>query len=73
MSREAESEAVWESMNPRENDLEDSSQFWAVMVSRNGEEIVTIESNCFSGREISLEDERVIEMAARHLLAFIGH
>ena len=45
---------------------------WAVTVSRSGEEIVTIESNCLSGREISQEDENAIRTAALHLLAFIG-
>jgi hypothetical protein len=45
---------------------------WAVTVSRNGEQIVTIESNCLSGRDISSKDEATIEDCARHLLAFIG-
>lgn len=45
---------------------------WAVTVSRDGEEIVTIESNCLSGREISAEDEETIRTAARALLGFIG-
>lgn len=46
---------------------------WAVTVSRNGEELVTIESNCLSGKpEFSAEDERVIREAAAHLKAFIG-
>lgn len=45
---------------------------WAVTVFRNGEEIVTIESNHLSGREISPEDEEAIRTAALNLLAFIG-
>jgi hypothetical protein len=45
---------------------------WAVTVSRGGEEIVTIESNCLSGSELSPEDEDTIRTAASHLLAFIG-
>lgn len=45
---------------------------WSVTVSRDGEEIVTIESNCLSGREISAADEDAIRTAARHLLSFIG-
>jgi hypothetical protein len=45
---------------------------FAVSVERNGEEIVRIESNCLSGREISAEDEETIRTAAHHLLAFIG-
>lgn len=49
-----------------------STQHWAVTVSRNGEDIVTIESNCLSGREITAEDEHAIRTAAYHLLAFIG-
>lgn len=47
------------------------TQFWAVSVERNGENIVTIESHCLSGRDISPEDARVIEMAADHLLSFL--
>lgn len=45
---------------------------WAVTVSRSGDEIITIESNCLSGREISAADEQTIRTAARHLLSFIG-
>ncbi len=45
---------------------------WSVTVSRNGEEIVTIESNSLSGREIGPEDGAAIRTAARHLLSFIG-
>lgn len=48
------------------------SDHWAVTVSRNGEEIVTIESECLAGREISEADEEAIRTAAHHLLAFIG-
>lgn len=47
-------------------------EHWAVTVLRSGEEIVTIESNCLSGREITPEDEETIRIAVRHLLAFIG-
>jgi hypothetical protein len=49
-----------------------STQHWAVTVERNGENVVTIESNCLSGREISEEDEEVIRNCAYHLLSFIG-
>lgn len=49
-----------------------ATQHWAVTVSRNGEDIVTIESNCLSGREIGPEEELAIRIAANHLLAFIG-
>ena len=52
--------------------MTETTQHWAVTVERNGEKIVTIESYCLSGREISEEDERVIRMAANHLLGFVG-
>lgn len=45
---------------------------WVVSVERNDERVVTIESNCLSGRDLSEEDERVIKLTARHLLAFVG-
>jgi hypothetical protein len=45
---------------------------WAVTVERDGEQVVTIESNCLSGRDISPEDEEAIRASAHHLLAFIG-
>lgn len=48
------------------------AEHWAVTVYREGEEIVTIESNCLSGRELTPEDEAAIRTAANHLLAFIG-
>jgi len=47
-------------------------QHWSVTVEREGERVVTIESECLSGREISPEDEDAIRTAAHHLLAFIG-
>jgi len=50
----------------------ETTDHWSVTVERNGKNIVTIESNCLSGREISEEDERVIRRCACHLLAFIG-
>lgn len=51
----------------------EETQFWAVTVSRNGDDLVTIETNCLSGKpEFSEEDARVIRMAAEHLSAFIG-
>jgi hypothetical protein len=49
-----------------------STQSWAVSVERDGENIVTIASNCLGGRDLSAEDERVIRMAAEHLNAFVG-
>lgn len=47
-------------------------EHWAVTVQRNGETVVTIESNLISGRELQPGDEAVIEQAARHLLGFLG-
>lgn len=45
---------------------------WAVTVERNGERVVTIESNCLSGRDLSPEDQEAIRTAAQHLLSFVG-
>lgn len=45
---------------------------WSVSVFRNGENVVTIESNCLSGRNLSAEDEATVRDCARHLLAFVG-
>lgn len=45
---------------------------WSVAVARSGEQVVCIESNCLSGRDISYEDETVIRSAAHSLLGFIG-
>lgn len=48
-------------------------QHWAVSVSRNGENLVTIESNCLAGKpDFSAEDKQCIRDCARNLLAFIG-
>ena len=45
---------------------------WAVTVRADGEELVTIETNFLSGRDLTSADEDLIETAAKHLLAFIG-
>jgi hypothetical protein len=46
---------------------------WAVTIWRNGEEVITIETACLSGRVIiTPADEEVIRIAARNLLEFIG-
>ena len=45
---------------------------WAVTVERSGERVVTIDTNCLSGRELEPDDEEAIREAAHHLLAFIG-
>lgn len=48
-------------------------EHWSVTVTRNGEPLVTIETDCLSGKpEFSEEDEETIRDAARHLLSFIG-
>jgi hypothetical protein len=49
-----------------------SNESWAVTVERNGENIVTVSSNCLSGRDLQDGDERTIRTAAEHLLSFIG-
>lgn len=48
------------------------NEHWSVSVERNGELVVTIETNCLSGRDISDADAETIRTAARHLLSFIG-
>lgn len=50
----------------------EKAEHWAVAVSRNGEAIVTLESNCMSGRDISEEDARIVRLAAEHLRSFIA-
>jgi hypothetical protein len=46
---------------------------WSVNVSMNGESLVTIESNCLSGKpEFTEAEAQVIRDAATHLKAFIG-
>lgn len=47
-------------------------EHWSVTVERKGQQVVTIEQGCLSGREISKDDEQAIRSAAHHLLAFIG-
>ena len=45
---------------------------WAVTVSVEGNEVVTIESNCLSGIENVTDYRKEIIEAAENLLAFIG-
>ena len=45
---------------------------WAVTVERDGEKVVTIETNCLSGRDLVPGDHEAIRTAAHHLLSFIG-
>jgi hypothetical protein len=47
-------------------------EHWAVSVDANGENILRIESNCVSGRELTSDDEQLIRNCAHHLLAFVG-
>lgn len=54
------------------NELGPRADHYAVTVRRNGDEIVTIETNCLSGRQISSADEKAIRWSARQLLGFIG-
>lgn len=49
-----------------------ADKHWSVTVSRHGEEIVTIEPDCLSGRDCTPEDEAAIRVAACTLLGFIG-
>lgn len=48
------------------------TQSWAVTVERNGEQVVTIASNCLAGRDLSSEDEQTIRDCAEHLRSFVG-
>ena len=46
---------------------------WGVDVRINGEDILTIESNCLFGKsDLSDSELKVIRTAAKHLLAFAG-
>jgi hypothetical protein len=45
---------------------------WGVSVDVDGENILRIESNCLSGRNLSEEDLELIRMCARNLLSFAG-
>lgn len=50
----------------------DAHGHWRVTVETGTDQIVCIETECLSGREISDADEATIREAAHHLLAFIG-
>jgi hypothetical protein len=47
-------------------------QHWAVSVTVDGANVLTIESNFLSGVDNIADHEETIETAALHLLAFIG-
>jgi hypothetical protein len=50
-----------------------SGKHWAVMVYRNGENLLTIESNSLAGKpEFNDDEAQCIRDCGRHLLAFIG-
>lgn len=51
----------------------DSIHHWGVDVRVNHELILTIESNCLSGKgELTEKEEETIRLCAEHLLAFVG-
>lgn len=45
---------------------------WAVSVFSDGETVLTIESNCVCGRDLSDDDKQLVRDCAQHLLAFVG-
>ena len=47
-------------------------EHWGVDVRVNGAQVLTIESNCVYGKQLTDDEEEVIREAARHLLAFVG-
>lgn len=57
---------------PSQTSTKETTKHWSVTVERNGETVVTIESNCLSGRDLSAEDERTILLVSEHLRAFVG-
>jgi hypothetical protein len=51
----------------------DQVQHWGVDVRVNGETILTIESNCLSGKSnLTDAEDDMIRLAANHLLSFAG-
>lgn len=53
-------------------DVDQLPEHWSVTVEANAETLLTISSQHVAGRELTGSDEKIIEGAARHLLAFIG-
>jgi hypothetical protein len=47
-------------------------QHWGVDVRVNGKHVLTIESNCVFGKDLSDIDKDAIRLAASHLMAFVG-
>jgi len=45
---------------------------WGVDVRINGTRVLTIESNCLSGRDLSEEELNTVGTCGNHLLAFSG-
>lgn len=52
--------------------LTDGTDHWSVSVWRNGDNVVTIESNFMSGRDLIDGDAEFIRNCATNLLAFVG-
>ena len=52
--------------------MRERDKWWCVTVKDATDEIVTIESECLSGREIGPDEDGTILKAASHLLGFIG-
>jgi hypothetical protein len=48
------------------------NKHWAVTILVDGDQILNIESNFLSGKELTKEDEKIIRIAAEHLIAFVG-
>lgn len=58
---------------PHKPDPGTSLQHWGVDVRVNGEDVLTIESNCLFGKsDLSPMELDAIRTAANHLLAFAG-
>lgn len=47
-------------------------EHWGVDVRLNGERVLTIESNCLSGRDLSDEELEAVYQCALHLIGFCG-
>ena len=45
---------------------------YAVTVSKYGEDILTIEHECLSGKELSDDESRAVWEAGEHLMSFVG-
>lgn len=52
--------------------MKNKIQHWGVYCYVNHKQVLTIESNCVFGRDLSDEDKEAIRSMAEHLLAFVG-